>query len=483
VCSRHKAFISCLQIVIDNARSDYDLALKAANQKGDTLPPFVPGDVDLSHILPGGTFVVGFTFASAPDMAQVRAGGINKVLQADAAHVAFGGCLLRLVGSDSGRHTVPVLSKWSAQNESTQTWAKLGNEAVQLYGDAINNAAMGAISDRDKGLISGLFGALDRVADTACHTHLKVDVGKHCGPAAVKPFVAMAFAPTVDRFQRLKSKAPLRLLAYLEPMEECKWAKSMHRVCMEGRMSSSVRKHAQYGGYYSFVVYEQYLITCAPLCAPQAIEGLNGADAASRGGFRGAKDASDLLLKLTEAYQRRQIRRANEAQNAVAGSIPPRVRRHLEQKLERFEAEAVVAVKFQDSPHKKRGAVSVGYAIRPFTLGSYEEAACSCGSKEVDGEPCGCLLLAAKASGFDIANLLHERDTAVNWTRQYTGLPDFKIPGTEEIDACPADNFLVAAAAYPVPRGRPSTKRKKGAIDFWEKKAKRARLQKPLKEE
>lgn len=243
-----------MQIVIENARADYELALKAARQKGDTLPPFVPEDVDLSHVLPGGTFVVGFTFASAPDMAQVKAGGINKVLQADAAHVSFGGCLLRLLGTDSGRHTVPVLTKWSAQNESTQIWAKLGNEAVQVYGDEINNATRGAISDRDKGLISGLFGALTLVSDTVCHTHLKADVGKYCGPAAVKAFVAMAFAPTVDRFLRLKSKAPPRLLAYLERLDESKWAKCKHRVCMEGRMSSSVREHAPWGGHYFFVL-------------------------------------------------------------------------------------------------------------------------------------------------------------------------------------------------------------------------------------
>jgi hypothetical protein len=214
------------------------------------------------------------------------------------------------------------------------------------------------------------------------------------------------------------------------------------------------------------------------LCSYQGIEGLNGADAASRGGIRAAKDASDLLLRLTVTYQGRQFRRSSAALSAAPESIPPRVRKHLNQKVKCLELEGVLAVKFQDAPENKRGFVAVGHVSRPFTLGCFEDASCSCGGKEVDGEPCACLLKAAKASGFDVASMLHERDTVVNWTRQYTDLPDFKLPSTEEIEACPADIFLLAAPSCPVPRGRPSTKRLKGAMDFWGNKAKRARLHK-----
>ena len=35
------------------------------------------------------------------------------------------------------------------------------------------------------------------------------------------------------------------------------------------------------------------------------------------------------------------------------------------------------------------------------------------------------------------------------------GLPNFKFPSTEEIDAVPEDKFLVAASAYPVPAASP----------------------------
>jgi hypothetical protein len=152
------------------------------------------------------------------------------------------------------------------------------------------------------------------------------------------------------------------------------------------------------------------------------------------------------------------------------------VRAHLQKKVKRLEADALVTVKFQDAPLNRRGFVIVGHASRPFTLGEFKDATCSCGAKEVDEEPCACLVKAALVSGFDLSNLVHDRESTVTWKRQYVGLPNFKLPSTEEIDACPADKFLVAASAYPVPRGRPSTKRLKGAIDFWEKKTKRARI-------
>ena len=119
----------------------------------------------------------------------------------------------------------------------------------------------------------------------------------------------------------------------------------------------------------------------------------------------------------------------------------------------------------------------MGHSRRHFTLGEFADAACSCGAKVADEEPCACLVKAAKVSGFDLRILVQERDTAVNWKHQYTGLPKFELPGTEQIEACPADSFLLPASEYPIPRGRPSTKRLKGAIDFWGKKAKRARVE------
>ena len=217
------------------------MAAKDAKKRGETLPPFYPSEVDHSHVLPGGTFIIGFSFASSPEMAQVLAHKIRKVIQADACKVKFGGFLLRVTGFDSARHIVPLLTVWSARNESTNNWGEIGSKVVELYSDAVNNSGVGCISDRDKGLASGFFGAVSNVAEIACHTHLKVDVGKNCGFAAVNSFVEMAFATRKRNFDDLKARAPAKLIRYLSSMADCKWAKSQHATCMEGRMSSSVR--------------------------------------------------------------------------------------------------------------------------------------------------------------------------------------------------------------------------------------------------
>lgn len=224
----------------DNARADFALAAKEARKRGETLPAFDPLAVDTSHVLPGGTFIVGFSFAACSDMAQVRAGKIMGCLQADAAKIKFGGNLFRITGFDAARHIVPLLSVWSARNESTAMWNHVGRETVALYGTEVNNRKMGCITDRDKGLASGFFDALDLVGEIKCHTHLKVDVGKYCGSAAVKPFVQMAYAPKIDQLNRLKALAPPKFLLYLASLDESNWAKAHHKTCMHGRMSSSV---------------------------------------------------------------------------------------------------------------------------------------------------------------------------------------------------------------------------------------------------
>ena len=144
---------------------------------------------------------------------------------------------------------------------------------------------------------------------------------------------------------------------------------------------------------------------------------MNGADAASRGGFRDSKDASELLLRLAETYQRRYLCRLNEAGAVKAASLAPLVRTHLQNKVKRLEEEALVTVKFQDPPVNTRGFVKVGHASRPFTLGTFDESSCSCGGKEVDQEPCACLVKAALISGFDVSKLLHERES----TPKYRG--------------------------------------------------------------
>ena len=60
---------------------------------------------------------------------------------------------------------------------------------------------------------------------------------------------------------------------------------------------------------------------------------------------------------------------------AVDGLLAPKVRAHLQKKVERLEAESIVTVKFQDTPVNRRGFVMVGHAKRPFTLADFTSQA------------------------------------------------------------------------------------------------------------
>lgn len=235
-----RPFLFSLKIVIENARADHRLALKAATKRGEALPAFVAEDVDISHVIPDGSFIIGFSFASSSDMAQVKARKITKVLNIDARNHQHGGHMYIVTGFDSGRHLVPLLHKWSAKNESTETWSNVGNEILAIYGESVNNSEMGAISDRDKGLASGFFGALTEINDVVCYNHLLRDVGTYCGPESMKAFSKMVFATNRDRFLRAKNKANPKLIKYLSSMPEATYAKSFHKICMEGRVASSV---------------------------------------------------------------------------------------------------------------------------------------------------------------------------------------------------------------------------------------------------
>ena len=74
---------------------------------------------------------------------------------------------------------------------------------------------------------------------------------------------------------------------------------------------------------------------------------MNGADAASRGGFRDSKDASELLLRLTETYQRRYLCRRNEAGSVNAASLAPLVRTHLQKNYSGWKRRHLLPLSFK----------------------------------------------------------------------------------------------------------------------------------------
>ena len=136
------------------------------------------------------------------------------MFNADATHCK-GGTLYRLTSFDANGHVVPVLQKWSVHNESKEAWKQIAQSARLLYGSKLNDDDVVIISDRDKGLLSGLHEELDRTHSRVCHKHLKDDVLKQCGASQVPIFEKIAFASSDAEFNAAFETANLRLKAFL----------------------------------------------------------------------------------------------------------------------------------------------------------------------------------------------------------------------------------------------------------------------------
>jgi hypothetical protein len=198
------------------------------------------------------------------------------------------------------------------------------------------------------------------------------------------------------------------------------------------------------------------------------VEGLNGADAASKpDGARGKKPGIPMLNAIVEATGSRFQGRLEGSQKCTE-ALPPRVRTHLQKKLEGFKTSTLTSVKFTDDKREK-GTVFIGPSrfSRKFALG--DSPCCECGGPDVDDEPCACLLLAAENAGYAWVGLVSEFDSAANWKKQYSGLPEFRVPGTDQLKYLQFDASLRAPVMYSTPRGRPSLKRKKSIIESYSK--------------
>ena len=206
------------------------------------------------------------------------------------------------------------------------------------------------------------------------------------------------------------------------------------------------------------------------------MEGLNGADSASVNGVRNLPPFA-MMEKLAEVEQTRFIERKEEAE-AFTGAIPPLVKKRLDKKLSQFVSDTHVVVEHKG---KKRDNVTLTIGDKKYTRKvdfSGDFAKCECGSAEVDKFPCGCMLLAAEKAGKPWADLLYSHDSVETWKAQYSGLVAFNLPGTAQLATMEPDEFVLPPATFPIPRGRPSTKRKKGLVEQFKKtsnSAKKAR--------
>jgi hypothetical protein len=200
---------------------------------------------------------------------------------------------------------------------------------------------------------------------------------------------------------------------------------------------------------------------------------MNGADSASVNGTR-AEYPAKMIECLAEQGQNRFLKR-KEAAEKFTGSIAPLVKVRMDKSVARFLAGTHVTTSFKGTQRKHVVLTMGPKKITRKVDFSGDKATCECKESAVSEFPCGCMLVAAEKVGLPWASLLNEHDSVKTWKEQYEDLPTFIVPGTEQLESITPDPFLVAAAGYPIPRGRPSKKRKKGVVEGFKQKSQAAK--------
>lgn len=198
------------------------------------------------------------------------------------------------------------------------------------------------------------------------------------------------------------------------------------------------------------------------------MEGLNGADSASVNQVRNRLPAS-LLEELAEREQTRFIQRKEEAKN-FTGSIAPLVLKKMRKKLNALVESTHVVATFKGKDRSKATLILGERKLTRKVDFSGSLATCECLSAKLDEFPCGCMLFAAEKAGKSWSDLLYLHDSVETWKQQYESSVEFNLPGTEQLVSMEPDQFVLPPAAYPIPRGRPSIKRKKGLVEQFKKK-------------
>ena len=133
--------------------------------------------------------------------------------------------------------------------------------------------------------------------------------------------------------------------------------------------------------------------------------------------------------------------------------------------MERLTLSTPVQVKFVGNSNTKAIVyIGVMKAARRVNLrGADGRPECECGAYDCDKEPCACMLCVAREAGYQWNRLLSDDDTVQRWKGQYSDLPEFNVPGTDQLRYLKYDKFLCKPVAFPIPRGRPRTHRIKKA--------------------
>lgn len=184
-----------------------------------------------------------------------------------------------------------------------------------------------------------------------------------------------------------------------------------------------------------------------------------------RTGVRGLELGTPLLSGLCEESQRRfQERRASAIKCGGVG-IPPLLKASLNKELAKFkDMNPILTVETSKDRLSVRLFIGHDRKTRNVTVAN-NRPSCECGSPVVTDLPCGCMLVAAEAAGWAWTDLIDVHDGAAKWHAQYTGLVEFVVPGTEQLEYLERDKNLFNPVAKPIRAGRPTETRKRGLVN------------------
>ena len=200
-----------------------------------------------------------------------------------------------------------------------------------------------------------------------------------------------------------------------------------------------------------------------------AADGVNGYGV----GIRGLPPGS-MLVKTIEHGAKRFYARAERAEKAAPLGLTSHVRALLQERKDSVLSHlASPVVNFVD-PQKTIAKLSIkgsGPVRERVVNVSSSSPSCDCGAFSLESFPCGCMVYVAEKGGNSIDSSLHASDTNAFYKSIYIDLPEYVLPGTEGFE----ESAVELSEDMPQAPGRPSNKRRKGAMDTVMKAAHKAR--------
>ena len=405
---------------------------------------------------PACKYVYGYTLAPPTSIDLLQ--NTHSVASADMTHAKPSsrapGNLATVSGKDANKHLYPIMHARVIDNESKRSWELLFRHIRARYAGDAENAAFDTPDRRV--LMDGDKGGKEAYAETH-------PLGKSvmCSFHRVKTLATTSSA---------KGGGTRTKDAYLGALE----APTQDRI--DEALATATPKGRELIG--TVPAHNQLLLTAGAMHGEKTSSGtesLNEANMAAREA-RFAESVGVLADLEKGRYDRiKAVAKAHDAR------LPPKVVVEL---LDlRTRAARIAGVRFLNGGAKS--IADVACLTNPQSSHRVElnaqpgsAAVCACGVPLITGKPCVHAVKGADAGGvIDIVDKYDVHDRTESWKRCYED--ELMVPSVAAIDAQFAkyDSTLRYPPMTRVPRGRPSTKRKRGVLSATKSRKRRFRCQ------